>query len=48
MCSGIDQVTDQHERLELLIRGVFAGNKFDLGAAGSAKAYEDAGVTCYG
>eukprot|EP01024_Parvocaulis_polyphysoides_P012770 TRINITY_DN14758_c0_g2_i1.p2 TRINITY_DN14758_c0_g2~~TRINITY_DN14758_c0_g2_i1.p2 ORF type:complete len:261 (-),score=42.69 TRINITY_DN14758_c0_g2_i1:58-840(-) len=36
----IDGVSDVRERLELVIKGVFAGNIFDLGAAHSSELFE--------
>ncbi len=35
------------QRLGRLLRGVFAGNIFDLGATASAKLFDEAGVTTF-
>ena len=40
----LDAIQDHSERLELLLRGVFAGNIFDLGAATSADLFKSKGV----
>ena len=37
--------TPSSERLELLLRGVFAGNIFDLGAQASTQLYKDGNGT---
>lgn len=40
----LDAIQDYSKRLELLLRGVFAGNIFDLGAATSADLFKSNGV----
>ena len=40
----LDAIQDDSTRLELLLRGVFAGNIFDLGAAASADLFQSSGV----
>ena len=40
----LDAIQDHSKRLELLLRGVFAGNIFDLGAASSADLFKSKGV----
>ena len=40
----LDAIQDHSKRLELLLRGVFAGNIFDLGAATSADLFKSKGV----
>ena len=40
----LDAIQDHSKRLELLLRGVFAGNIFDLGAATSADLFKSNGV----
>ena len=40
----LDAIQDHNKRLELLLRGVFAGNIFDLGAATSADLFKSKGV----
>ena len=45
---GLDGITDATERMELALRGVFAGNIFDLGAAESTALFNAAGgVRCF-
>jgi type II pantothenate kinase len=39
----LDAAGSPRQRLEAALRGVFAGNIFDLGAAATAAAYQDAG-----
>ena len=41
----LDAIQDHTMRLELLLRGVFAGNIFDLGAATSADLFKSKGVS---
>ena len=40
----LDAIQDHSKRLELHLRGVFAGNIFDLGAATSADLFKSNGV----
>lgn len=40
----LDDVEDRCQRLELALRGVFAGNVFDLGAQGTADMFENGEV----
>ena len=40
----LDDIHDRSERLELALRGVFAGNIFDLGAQGTADMFESGEV----
>lgn len=47
ICCGdrdLDDVQDRCKRLELALRGVFAGNVFDLGAQGTADMFENGEV----
>eukprot|EP00897_Mesotaenium_endlicherianum_P007483 jgi/Mesen1/6763/ME000346S05945 len=44
----IDSIQDPRERIEHLLRGVFAGNIFDLGAVSSAQMFEDHKMTFEG
>lgn len=44
LCRELDAIRDHSKRLELLLRGVFAGNVFDLGAATSADLFKSNGV----
>jgi damage-control phosphatase, subfamily II, stand-alone protein len=39
----VDAISDDSKRLDFVIKGVFAGNIFDLGAPGTAQMYEDGG-----
>ena len=39
-CRDLDGIEDRCKRLELALRGVFAGNVFDLGAQGTADMHE--------
>ena len=43
--SELDAVEDPSERLLLALRGVFAGNIFDLGAAASSQLFDNEGVS---
>lgn len=40
----LDEIEDRCKRLELALRGVFAGNVFDLGAQGTADMFENGEV----
>lgn len=40
----LDDIEDKSKRLELALRGVFAGNVFDLGAQGTADMFENGEV----
>ncbi|BDA44552.1 4'-phosphopantetheine phosphatase [Coccomyxa sp. Obi] len=40
----LDAITDHSQRLEMVLRGVFAGNIFDLGAASSADLFSTNGA----
>ena len=40
-CRDLDDIEDRGKRLELALRGVFAGNVFDLGAQGTADMFEN-------
>lgn len=40
LLAEIDEISDEKQRLQSLITGVFAGNIFDLGAAGTLELYE--------
>ena len=40
----LDDIEDRGKRLELALRGVFAGNVFDLGAQGTADMFENGEV----
>ena len=40
----LDETADDAARFERALRGVFAGNIFDLGAADSARQFEEQGV----
>ncbi len=40
----LDDIEDWGKRLELALRGVFAGNVFDLGAQGTADMFENGEV----
>lgn len=42
-CRDLDVVADGRERMEAALRGVFAGNIFDLGAAASSQLFNAAG-----
>lgn len=49
-CCGIrdlDEIEDRCKRLELALRGVFAGNVFDLGAQGTADMFENGEVCSF-
>ena len=39
----LDQISDRRARMEAALRGVFAGNIFDLGAAASSDLFNSAG-----
>ncbi len=43
-CRDLDDIEDRGKRLELALRGVFAGNVFDLGAQGTADMFENGEV----
>ena len=43
-CRDLDDIEDRGQRLELALRGVFAGNVFDLGAQGTADMFENGEV----
>lgn len=43
LLAELDSVADPEGRLELSLRGVFAGNIFDLGAAASEQLFSNAG-----
>ena len=44
----LDGITNDTKRMELALRGVFAGNIFDLGAAESIALFNaEGGVRCY-
>ena len=48
-CRDLDSIEDHTERMELALRGVFAGNIFDLGAAESTALFNaEGGVRCFG
>ena len=47
LCRELDAIEDHSKRLELLFRGVFAGNVFDLGAATSADLFKSKGVSAW-
>lgn len=44
-CRDLDAIEDRGKRLELGLRGVFAGNVFDLGAEATADLFESGEVT---
>ena len=43
----LDEIEDRCKRLELALRGVFAGNVFDLGAQGTADMFENGEVCSF-
>ena len=47
LCRELDAIEDHSKRLELLLRGVFAGNVFDLGAASSVDLFRSKGVSSW-
>ncbi|KAI3436715.1 hypothetical protein D9Q98_006130 [Chlorella vulgaris] len=44
VCADLDQHTEQRMRWEAVLRGVFAGNIFDLGCAATTAAYHEGGI----
>ena len=46
LCSELDAIQDFHARLDAALRGVFAGNVFDLGSPATSAAYESGEVLC--
>lgn len=45
LLAELDSISDPTARLEQALRGVFAGNIFDLGAAASAQQYAEGGMS---
>ncbi|PRW56218.1 hypothetical protein C2E21_5015 [Chlorella sorokiniana] len=45
VCAELDQHTEQRDRWDAVIRGVFAGNIFDLGCAATTSMYHEEGVS---
>lgn len=43
-CREIDSISDRRERFETVVRGVIAGNIFDLGAAAGAEMFNSGQV----
>eukprot|EP00877_Chromochloris_zofingiensis_P004282 jgi/Chrzof1/13855/Cz08g15050.t1 len=43
----LDALRDDSQRLQAAIKGAFAGNVFDLGAAESAQRYQDGGGVAF-
>ncbi len=42
VCAEVDEVTEPRARWEAVVRGVFAGNIFDLGCAATTDMYHQA------